>query len=77
MCITDSLFNNYFEDIEDVLYNTERYPRSDYDKPYVDYFTDLVQRTDQYSDIATNDGSIQTEYVQMDYNGNRIFFFAT
>lgn len=77
ICITDSICDSYYTDIEEVFFNERQYPRIDLGKPFEEYFTDFEKRTDSYNQSIANGGIISTEFlgtVDEDYN---IYLYKT
>lgn len=80
ICITDSVCNNYFTDIENVLFNDKQYPSVDLGKPFEEYFTDFVNRTELYNKNINDGVQISTDFTGMIDDGENklnIYFYQT
>lgn len=77
MCITQSVCNYYFTDIEDVFNNEKVYPRDEYDKPFEEYFTDFLKRTDEYNKDIENGAKFSTDTVSMTNHSEIIVLYTT
>lgn len=76
-CIVQSACNYYYTDIDDVFDNEKLYPKQKFDKPFEDYFTDMLSRTEDYDSAIKNGDKISTKYIPMTDNDKRIIFYVT
>lgn len=76
-CIVQSACNYYYTDIDDVFDNEKLYPKKELDSPFVDYFTDLLSRTEDYNNAIKNGEKISTKYISMTDDDKIIIFYVT
>lgn len=75
-CVAQSACNYYYTDIDDVFDNEKLYPRKELESPFEDYFTDLLNRTEDYNNAIKSGDKISTEYISMtDDNDNYVITF--
>ncbi len=77
LCITQSVCNNYFTDIDEIFRNEKLYPKRTLDTPFESTFTDLLLRTEQYNAVLSAGGSISTKYIPMENDGTFVVFYVT
>lgn len=64
-CVTQSVSNYYFTDIDNVFNNERLYPKSTLDRPFDTQYTDWLMRTEKYNDDIESGGVITTRYIPM------------
>ena len=74
-CITQSVCNNYFSDLDEVFDNETLYPKTVLDKPFDSFYTDLLQRTERYDADIKNGTQIQTKYIDITYEDLLIVYY--
>lgn len=75
-CVTQTTCNYYFDDIDQVFDDETIYPKKTLEKPFDSFFTDLLNRTDDYNSFISNGGTITTKYIPMENNGIIIVFYV-
>lgn len=76
-CIVQSACNYYYTDIDDVFDNEKLYPRRELDTPFEEYFTNLLNRTQDYNNAIKSGDEISTEYISMTDDDYQITFYVT
>ncbi len=77
-CITQSVCNYYFTDIDKVFDDEKLYPKKTIEVPFDSFYTDLISRTEQYNSDIKNGTSITTKCITMSDDTNiTIAYFVT
>ena len=65
ICVAQAACNNYFSDIEEVMNDRNNYPFETLttSPPFDKYYTDLLERTDQYNTDIKNGAKFTTQYI--------------
>ncbi len=70
-------FGYYQVELADMLHDKSAYPRFDFEKPFEEYFTDVLKRTDRYNALAES-GDISTEFFEaVTEDGETLLYFLT
>lgn len=75
-CVTQTTCNYYFDDIDQVFDDESIYPKKTLDMPFDSFFTDLLNRTDEYNKFIANNGTITTKYIPMANNDIIIVYYV-
>lgn len=70
-------FGYYQVELADMLRDKNAYPRISFEKPFEEYFTDALKRTDKYTALSEN-GDISTEFFEaITEDGDTLLYFLT
>ena len=76
-CITDSFINNYLENIDEIVRGSNQFPYLEYEKPFEEYFTDVVNKTDIYNKMLSQGADISTSYITAADGDLYLVFYKT